>query len=222
MKIGIIRLHRWVTAGTFVYDKLAEFVDGLFFCYNDLCSDALFHMAANHSQTIDMRKDSTDWKSNSHLSSGHLSLQRCMRWADEIKPSVVYIFDEDQAPPDRMQDEFIKWMHSGKDAVCFKWVWCWDDVDTIITERPCPCGWFAQGYKWRPGISDIMPISGDYLPGLSRYKCRYPGRNLGVMNEQIRDWRTQKKMGWWLNEPFQTGPYDPDLTVKDMYSLWPK
>ena len=214
--IGIIRLHRWITAGTFVYDKLAEFVDGLLFYYNNLCCPELLHMATSHPKCIGARKDPNNWSENSHIDAGHLSQHRCMKWADEIKPKTVFIFDEDQTPPDRMLEEMDRWDDSGAPVIRFKWIWCWDTPHTIIAQYACPCVWFTQGYKWHPNASRCMPSSGNSIPyfgGQGTYDCRYPGRNLGVMTEDIRSWRTEKKPGWWLNEPFQLEPYNPDMTL---------
>ena len=216
--IGIIRLHRWISAGTFVYDKLAEFVDGLFFYYNNICSDTLLNMAANHYKCVDIKKDPHNWSEYSHINAGHLSLQRCMQWADEIKPKIVLIFDEDQTPPDRMDEEMNRWENSGSPVIRFKWVWCWGEPNTIISQYACPSVWFTQGYKWHPEASGCIPSSGNSLPFFSNekpYDAKYPGRNLGVMTEDIRSWRTEKKKGWWLNEPFQLMPYDPNITLHE-------
>jgi len=222
--IGIIRLHRWISAGTFVYDRLARFVDGLFFYANHPCSENLLQIAQGHPKCVDIRMDPTDWREHSHIHAGHLSQQRCMQWADEIKPKTVFIFDEDQAPPDRLGDEIDRWEDNGAQAIRFKWLWSWGSPLKVITGvMPCSQVWFTQGYRWHPKASSVLPASGNSIPyfGNSVYNCRYPGINLGVMTEDIRDWRTQKKRGWWLNEPFPVAAYNPDLTVAEMMQ-WPR
>lgn len=218
--IGIIRLHRWITAGTFVYDKLAEFVDGLLFYYNNLCCPELLHMATSHPKCIGARKDPNNWSENSHIDAGHLSQQRCMQWADEIKPKTVIILDEDQALPDKFDiDEF----DDSKALVArFKWIWCWEDVNTVISKVPCPCVWFTQVYKWYPEASKCVPSIGNSLPyytGKGYYDCMYPGRNLGVINDDIRSWRSEKRppnnRGWWLKGGFELIDYNPDMRLED-------
>lgn len=202
-----------------MYDKLAEFVDGLFFYYNNLCSPALLQMASNHAKCVDVRRDDNNWSDCSHIHAGHLSLQRCMEWADEIRPKTVLIFDEDQAPPDRFDEDMDRWDDSGQPSLKMKWTWCWGDLSTVIGQYACPCVWFTQGYRWAPGLSSVLPSAGNSIPLLrGAYHCKYPGRNLGVMTEEIRAWRTAKKNGggWWLNEPFKLAPYDPALTLNEM------
>ena len=116
-----------------------------------------------------------------------------------------------------MPSEMEKWEDSGKPVFRMKWCWCWGNVGTVIDGYNVPCVWFTQGYKWDRDASSVLPSTGNSLPYFKckePYNCRYPGRNLGVMTEDIRSWRTEKKRGWWLNEPFKTKEYDPEDAIE--------
>lgn len=235
--VAFMRLHSFdIEPIDLVINKVAQYVDGIFFLVHNLQNPKLLEAAERHPKCCGVRYHPGD---DFDLGEHRETLSAILSWAHEVKPKYVLEFDEDEIPPDRFTIEFDKFKKSDYQHMYFRFFWTLNDINRIILAKEGPDTYkpYMKVYKW----NDQLPYNSrgsalrvamcdiDALHKLPRYYCPYPMRHLAIFTPRMREIRLNRKeltrtnltslvvhgKHWWNVKDLVTIPYDKDMTWKD-------
>jgi|WetSurMetagenome_2_1015567.scaffolds.fasta_scaffold51913_5 hypothetical protein len=222
--IAIIRLHSYNENPSMVWDAIGEYCSEIYFVANNVTDQAIIEAAKKHPLCAGIRIFDCEWDN-------HESLVECYKWADEIKPDYILMFDEDEIPPVRFSEVLEQWKKSGSSELLFKCIWCYGDTNTILKDYHIPFGFHMKACRWKEGMwkSGVgnkcrLKIYEREIP----FRSQYPYKHLSVMTKGLRDVRTKRyltppvkstpTMNRICRDDLKTIPYDPDM----VYDAWMK